>query len=174
MISNASPLIYFGKLNKLDLLVRLFDKIEITQSVYEEIIYGEDNNSEVEIIKEFISKKLIIIERLESKISGISNFIKKSFKLHNGESDTIALAMQNNTKKVIIDEKSARKAAELHGMFPIGTLGVVLLAYKKDIVSEIDVGDIIEKLISDNFRIGAEVLNEFWKSFDLVKKDKRK
>lgn len=175
MISNASPLIYLGKLNKLDLLIKLFNKIEITPSVYEEIIHREDNyKSEVEIIRGFIDKKLIIIEKLDGKMSEQSNFIKNSFKIHTGESDTIALALQKRKKEVIIDEKYARKAAKLHGLFPIGTFGVILLAYKKDIILEGEVRSIVEGLISGSFRIGADVLNEFWKLFDLVKKDKRK
>ncbi|MEK6836413.1 MAG: hypothetical protein AABX94_01960 [Nanoarchaeota archaeon] len=95
MISNASPLIYLSKLNKLDLLINLFNRIEITQSVYDEIIYREDNyKPEVEIIKDFIDKELIVIEKLDEKMNEQSNFIKKSFKLHTGESDTIALALQ--------------------------------------------------------------------------------
>jgi len=174
MISNASPLIYLGKLNKLDLLIKLFDKIEITSSVYEEVICEDDTNKpEVEIIKGFINRKLIIVNKLEDKTKEQSNFIRKSFKIHTGESDTIALAIQGNSKRVLIDEKYARKAAELHGLFPIGTLGVVLLAYKKEIILEKEVKHIMDELISGNFRMGAEVLNEFWKLFDLLKKDRK-
>ncbi|MEK6792590.1 MAG: hypothetical protein AABX96_04985 [Nanoarchaeota archaeon] len=173
MISNASPLIYLSKLNKLDLLINLFNRIEITQSVYDEIIYREDNyKPEVEIIKDFIDKELIVIEKLDEKMNEQSNFIKKSFKLHTGESDTIALALQKRKKEVIIDEKYARKAAELYGLFPIGTFGAILLAYKRNIISEQDVKNIVGGLISGNFRIGADVLNEFWKLFDLVKLEK--
>lgn|SRR3989338_98955 len=172
MISNASPLIYLGKLNKLDLMIKLFNKIEITHSVYEEIVCREDDyKPEVEIIKDFVDKKLIIIEKLDEKMNEQSNFIKNSFKLHTGESDTIALALQKRKKKVIIDEKYARRTAELHGLFPIGTLGVILLAYKRKIILEYDVKNIVEGLVLGSFRTGADVLNEFWKLFDLIKND---
>ena len=68
MISNASPLIYLGKLNKLDLLIKLFDKIEITSSVYEEVICEDDTNKpEVEITKGFINRNLIIVNKLHDK-----------------------------------------------------------------------------------------------------------
>lgn len=174
MISNASPLIFFGKLNKLELLIKLFDKIEIAESVYQEVVEQGENKHEVESIKEFINRRMIIIEKLDNKSKEQSDFIKKGFRLQQGEADTIALALQKSTKKTLIDEKPARKAAELYGLLPIGTLGVILLAYKKEIITENELNNIIEKLINDNFRIGAEVLNEFWKLFDMVKKKKRK
>lgn len=174
MISNASPLIFFGRLNKLDLLIKLFSRIEIIGSVYEEVVDegAKGGKFEVEIIKEFIGKKLIVVEKLSSKFKEQSDFVKKSFRIERGESDTIAFVLQKKTKQVIIDEKPVRRAAEFFGILPIGTLGVILLAYKKNMINENEVDDIVEKLISDNFRIGSDVLNEFWKLLDEIKKKK--
>lgn len=175
MISNASPLIFFGKLNKIELLTNLFDKIEITESVFREVVEEgkKGEKPEVPLIQNSIDSGRISIRKLNNEGESRSSFIKKSHpKLHDGEADTIALILQHKKSEVLIDEKLARKVAELHGIFPIGSLGVILLAYKKNMLNESGLNLIISKLISENFRIGADVLNEFWILFEHLKKMK--
>ena len=38
VLCNASPLVALGKLNRLDLLVGLFDKVQIPRGVYDEVV----------------------------------------------------------------------------------------------------------------------------------------
>lgn len=175
MISDSSPLIFFGKLNKIDLLAKLFGKIEITESAYREVIEeGEKTHKEeVPLIQSKIENGIISIKRLNDVGIEKSLLIKKSHpKLQDGEADTIALVLQHKKSEVLIDEKLARKVAELHGIFPIGTLGIILLAYKKSILNEDEVDITVRTLISQDFRIGAEVLEEFQSIFKRLKKTK--
>ena len=72
----------------------------------------------------------------------------------------------------MIDEISAREAAKSMGITPIGTLGVLLMAFKEGIVNEDEVKQIIEGMISSKYRVGAEVIIEFWESMDEIKRVK--
>lgn len=175
MISNASPLIVFGKLNKLDLLISLFKNLEITESVYKETVENgiKLNKPEAFIIKKYIEKKIILIKKLNKESNKKSYFLRETYyDIDVGEADTIALALKSKEKELLIDEKLARKVAELHGFFPIGSLGIILLAYKKNILNENESKKIVNIIISGNFRVGAEVLNEFWILFNKLKKAK--
>ncbi|MEK6892887.1 MAG: DUF3368 domain-containing protein [Nanoarchaeota archaeon] len=176
MISNSSPLILFGKLNKLDLLKKVFGQIEIAKSVYEEVIEKGIAAKKIEsfIIKEWVEKGFILVRELNVSEQEKSCFLRRAYpKLDAGEADTIALAMQKNERSILIDEKAARKIAELYGILPIGTLGVLLLAYQKKIVNESVLKEIIDKLILSDFRVGAEVINEFWKMLSSLKSSKK-
>ena len=67
MISNSSPLIIFGKINRLDLLFKVYKKIEIVPAVFEEVVVqGEKINApEALLINNFAEKKLITIKALD-------------------------------------------------------------------------------------------------------------
>ena len=45
MISNASPLIIFASLNRLDLLKKVNGKVYISPEVYEEVVVAEKNEA---------------------------------------------------------------------------------------------------------------------------------
>jgi uncharacterized protein len=175
MITNSSPLIIFGKLNRLELLEKVFGQIEIAESVFDECVKKgkESNKGEVFLIDEHIQKGMIKIKKLNDLAQKKSSFLRESYpKLDKGESDTIALALQKKEKNVLIDEKIARKIALLYGVYPIGVLGVLLLSYKKNLIDENEINQIIEKLVLEGFRVGAEVIDQFWKMLDILKEEK--
>ena len=175
MISNSSALIFFGKLNRFDLFKRLFNKVEIAKSVYKEVVESgrELNKIDSFIIRNLIEDGFISVENLTKAGQEKSLFLRKTHLfLDEGESDTIALAIQKNQKYLLIDEKPARKVAELCGLSPIGVLGISLLAYKKDALNEKGLKEIINKLVLHDFRIGADVLSEFWNLFEMIRKRK--
>ena len=68
IISNSSPLIYLSKLNKLELLRKLFSKIIIPKQVYEEVVVKGRENKFLDYLKieNAINNNWIIVE--ESKI----------------------------------------------------------------------------------------------------------
>jgi len=78
--------------------------------------------------------------------------------LHAGESEAIALALERGIKGIILDDKQAREIADELGLKVIGTLGLLILAKRKGLLSE--VRPVIVKIIEGvNFRIAPSVLN---------------
>ena len=67
---------------------------------------------------------------------------------------------------MLIDESVARKVARLMGLKPVGSLGVVLIAYKMNIIDEKRVREVVRKMVSTDFRVSASVIERFWELFE--------
>lgn len=46
---------------------------------------------------------------------------------------------------------------------------MLLEAYKNKLLNETEIDKVIEQMIKKDFRISAEVLNEFWNIFEKIK-----
>jgi len=172
LIVNASPLIIFGKLNKIQILIKLFGRIEISEEVYKEtILKGLDKKLEDSLIlKNYLDRGKIKIIKLSDKNSKFADRIQYLSNIDIGEAQTIALAKQLNRKELIIDEIAARETAKSLGLKPIGSLRVLLLAYKENLLNGKEVKETIDKMIKLKFRISAETLIRFWELFGKLKK----
>ena len=172
MIINASPLILFGKINRLDILKDIYKTIEITGSVYDEVVVKgiEKNYVDAYIIKDSVEDNSIKILTLNDKSIEIAKKLQVIYSIDIGESDTIALAFQLGRKEIIIDEISARESAKSLGIKPIGSLRVLLIAYKNDLISRKEVDELLTQMINSKYRLSPNVLNEFWNLFEKMKR----
>jgi predicted nucleic acid-binding protein len=129
IVCNATPLINFASINRLDVLQSLFTEIFIPQAVYRETVESRFPNSAT-IIKEIQAGWLNIQEVGE---------IPKSIplELDIGEREVIALAITGKNIKVLLDEKRARKVAQSLRLNVIGTLGVLILAKQNQIIPNV-------------------------------------
>lgn len=176
MIINASPLIVFGKLNKLDILIEVFKKLVVAQAVYREVVEEgmKINAPEALLIKDLVEKGKIEVKKLKPAWQRRAYFLQKVYtQLDIGEAQTIALALQEGEKSVLIDERIARNVAKLEGLRPSGSIRVLLLAYKKGIITEDEMREMLTEMTSTKFRLSAEVINKFWMLFDKLKKVKK-
>jgi len=71
---------------------------------------------------------------------------------------------------IIIDEISARESAKSLGIKPIGSLRVLLIAYKNDLISRKEVDELLTQMINSKYRLSPNVLNEFWNLFEKMKR----
>jgi len=172
LILDSSSLIVFGKLNKIDLLLKLFKEIEIAEGVYKEAIVDglEKKFEDSLILKNYLDGGKIRIIKLENKYSELANKIQYLNNIGIGESQTIALAKQLDRKKLIIDESLAREAAKSLGLTPLGSLRILLLAYEENLLNEKGVKETINKMVKLKFRISAATLIRFWELFEKIRK----
>lgn len=177
MIINASPLIFFGRTDNLKLLKNTLRKIVIAPAVYNEVVIGGKQMQafEATVIEEEVAKGEIEVKKLalrwqEEAIS----VIRVNPLIDIGEAETIALALQEKEKMVLIDEKSARKAAILHGLECHGSLWVLLQAFQKKLVDENRIRAILAMMSNLDFRVGADIITEFWALFEMLKKRPRR
>ena len=174
MIVNSSPLIILGSVNKLNLLNNVFDEVTISKGVYEEVVLRgkEVNSPDAYLVEEEVKKRNILVKELNDEYKRKAKLLERIYtQLHYGECETIALALQEGQKEVLIDEKSARQVARLHNITPRGTLRVLMLAFKKKIIHEEELKEIITKIVENKFRLSGEVINEFWKVIDEMKNE---
>lgn len=135
-VSNSSCLIALEKIGHLDLLSKSFDSILIPPAVQSEF-----------------GKKIdwLIVKSVQN--TAVVNSLKTQ--IDDGESEAIALAMEMTDVFVVLDDKKARRIAKQLGLKVIGTVGLLLRAKKKGIVTEIK--PILDALQNVDFRI-ADIL----------------
>ena len=120
VISNTSPIFYLHRLRRLDLLQKLYQKIIVPQTVVAELEAGHRQGEDVPKIDNY---EWIEIRSIQSpQILGLSTDFGP------GETEVLALALEEWESLVIIDEKLARKIARLRGLRVTGTAGVLLRA----------------------------------------------
>ena len=149
-VSNTSPLIFLEKINSVQLIGQCFSNIIIPESVYREWA--------VETLPHFIK-----IESLsESARSHVEGAIGR---LHRGELETVRLAIEKGVKYVLLDDLLARRYAERNGLIPIGILGILRIAYHRDIISLPQLRNNIDELINKhNLFVSEEIIEIYWSS----------
>lgn len=128
VVSNTTPIISLLKLNKLDLLKKLYNEVTIPFAVYEEIEKGAIK-SYYQNLKEF---SWINITKIRNKES-----LDYFFELDKGEAEVLILAHEINADLVIIDELAGRRYAENLNLKLTGTLGILLKAKQNGIISSV-------------------------------------
>ncbi len=176
MIIDSSSLIIFAKTNRLELLVKLYGNIEITKEIYHECVEEgmKINAPDAKIIKKAFEEGKVIILPLNENYKNLSRNLSTTYNIDSGESDAISLSIQDSRKTLVMDESLGRNVAKLHGLSPKGSLRVILEAYLKDLIDEKEIKVLIGEMIKNKFRVGGDIINEFWGIFEYIKKVKKK
>lgn len=174
MITNASPLIIFAKIRKLDLLHAVTKEIITPEAVYDEVVIKGKDAPDALLLKEFVEKKKIIVKLLDKEGKEKVAQLEKMYKnIDYGEAETIALALQQKERRVLIDEKNAREVAKLYGLVPKGSLYILLSAFQKKQIDEKELQQIVMMMTTTKFHLGADVMNTFWMIVEKMKKKMR-
>jgi len=149
VIVNSTPLLTLGKIGKLEILREMYQEIIIPKAVYKEVTEKED----------IASKAILSACHDWIKVQTIKNedeYAMYRAKLHAGEVEVMILAQQvPRADLVIIDDMAARKTADFLKLPLSGTIGVLIKAKQKGIISE--VMPIIGELENNGFFISQRV-----------------
>lgn len=137
IIADSSCLIVLENIKELSLLKKLFGEILITAEVKDEFGLELPNWIKIRTVKD------------QSRIDALALVLNK------GEASAIALSMETAESVLIIDEKKGRRIAKELNIKIIGTLGIILKAKEKGLISSIE--DILEKLENADFRISPSL-----------------
>ncbi|MGL4502361.1 MAG: DUF3368 domain-containing protein [Planktothrix sp.] len=129
IICNATPLINFASINRLDILKSLFAEMVIPQAVYSETVESGFPSSET--IVKGIKAGWLKVKSVPEMPDSIP------LELDAGEREVIALALNQQKTRVVLDEKRARKVAQSLDLNVIGTLGILILAKHKQIIPQV-------------------------------------
>ncbi len=153
IVSNASPLIFLAKIEKIELLEKY--EIKIPKQVYEEINKGAKIGKEdVQKIESLINGKIIKVEE-----TIINTEIEKQ-NIGKGEKAVISLAIKDKTNIVLLDERKARRIAKFYKLKPKGTIGILISAWKTAQISKKELKELIQKLVKEGYRINETLLLE--------------
>lgn len=151
VIVNSTPLIVLCNIGELDILRSMYGEITIPKAVYDEVTVKED--LACSILKD--SHDWIHIEELPDKSK------KRMYKarLHEGEVEVMILAQEcDDDALVIIDDDAAKKTARFLDITAIGTLGVLIKAKQRGIISEIK--PVLDRLQKKGFYISEKLYKD--------------
>jgi predicted nucleic acid-binding protein len=140
VISDASTLILFDKIDELSLLQKVYGDLITTPEVAEE--YGETLPNWIKI--QSVSDKKYQ-EFLETQVDV-------------GEASAIALAVEFDDVLLLLDDLKARKLATQLKFKITGTLGVIHKAKQMSIIEKVT--PLIDKLLNTDFRIADDIIKE--------------
>ena len=146
-VPDASPLIVLSKIERVELLPRLFGKVMVTPWVWDEAVtkgkaMGAADASYVDwSAKEFGFATV----RLTPTEKGLAERLMAEGRIHWGEAGILSVAKQRKAI-AILDEKEARTIAVGLGVAHIGTVGVVYEAFLHKLVSYDELIEFLEKV----------------------------
>ena len=134
VVCNSGPLMALGKLNRLPLLQQLYHEVHITTEVYRETVEAGISKGfpDALVIKLFWERQdwPVITVTPEQWAVFVPNVI-----LDPGEVETIAYALSLPSSLVLLDDEQARQEARRQGLTVHGTLGVLVEAYRREVLT---------------------------------------
>lgn len=121
IVSDTSPIINLAIIGHLDLIPRLFHKVILPQTVFDEIVHDGAGLPGAEEIRQANWVEIRTCQNT-ALISLLSQ------ELDPGESEAIALALEIQADFILMDEDMGRKIAIRYHLQPLGVLGILLRA----------------------------------------------
>ena len=145
VLCNAGPLMTLGKLNQLELLANLYGEVQVPQAVYEEIVTrglarGAPDALTVQLFWQ--RQKWPIVDVPADLLSAYTPPVI----LGPGEIELLALSQTLTNPLVLLDDEVARAEARRLNLRVRGTLGILLQAHRKGVLSLRAVELLIEEI----------------------------
>ena len=159
VLCDACPVIFLGKINQLNLIFELFPgEIIVPRIIKSEICTPLLPPAEEKATTTFLNKCSIIT---------IDKATFSSQSLSYADNCILTYALSGKIDILLSDDKLVRRVALNEKITPVGTLGVLIRAMKKAILSPDKVRELIHELIHEHsFRISIEVFEAVLKIID--------
>lgn len=131
VVSDTGPLIALAKINHITLLRALFDFVSIPAAVHAELF--TKTSLESNRLNAALAQGIIRTTVCDTVSADIYSLIAR---LNKGEQEAIVLAYQHQAL-LLIDERQGRQATRALAIRMTGTVGVLLLAKQRGLVSAV-------------------------------------
>ena len=150
VVTDASPLIFLAKLRRLDLIGALCgEDIRVPKAVADEVRAPGADPVEAQSLTEFLRTCRILTVRRPRRFAAA---------MRQADCEALTLAVRAGADFLLCDEKVTRCMAEAEGIRPLGTLGILLRAMHRGLLSPGEVRALVDRLVeSHGFRIGVAV-----------------
>ena len=153
VVSDTTPLISLMKASRLELLATLFHEVLIPEAVFSELTANPRFQAEADQIRKAPYIKVVTVS--EQKAVDV---LRRSSGLDLGESEAIVFADDQKADVLLMDEAKGRKVAKAMGLYIMGTVGVLLFAFEKNVLTDSEVKKALEQLQQADRRIGDEMI----------------
>lgn len=131
IVSDATPIISFVKMNKLQLLNDLYGDVLLPDAVYKEVTTNPQFSNEAKKIMMCSFIRKVQVDNRE-KIA----ILKRATGLDLGESEAIVYSDMNKADLIIVDEIKARRVAMSMNLRITGTIGTLILANQEGLLEK--------------------------------------
>lgn len=135
VVLDAGPAIHLDEIDCLHLLAD-FKRIIVPKAV----------SLEIEYHRSAVFQKNITFDKADAVIAETIHTACKLFSLDTGETEAIALCFNNPAAVLLTDDASARLAARTLGIRAYGTIGVLLRAIRRGLISPSDAISKLEEI----------------------------
>ena len=167
VVSDTTPIISLLKMDRLPLLHSLFGSVCIPFAVFEELTGNPKYQEEVSVLRE---SDFVQVEEVAN--AGDVQAIKNDG-LDIGESEAIVLAKQLSADILLMDEAKGRLVAFRHGLQIMGTVGILLQAFKDGFLSYHEAVDCVFSLRRNHRRISENLLMDLMKEIERIESSRQ-
>ncbi|CAN5799671.1 DUF3368 domain-containing protein [soil metagenome] len=146
VIADTSPLQYLHQAGVIDLLPSLFTTVQVPAAVCDELQIGRERGFDVPDPNAFPWMQIRATTR-STKLD--------PFELGAGEHAALSLALETGECLVLLDDGAARAAAKTLALVTTGTLGILLLAKERTLITAL--APLLATLEQRGFRITDQV-----------------
>ncbi len=158
VVSNTSPIFYLSTIGQLDLLRQLYDEIVIPNTVFQEITNVGNTDVSATVVPTLNWIKI-------QSTTDLTLVNTLSHELDPGEAEAIALAVELDADRLLIDERLGRNAAIRLGLKVTGVLGILIAAKRKNLIQEVK--PLLDTLIKQvGFWIDEQLYTEILQAVD--------
>lgn len=149
VVSDTTPLISLLKINRLELLEKLFGQVLILRAVFNELTMNERFQIEADQIRQ---KHFIVIKPVNNPES--ADILKRATGLDQGESEAIVLTDELNADVLLMDEAKGRTVSSRMGLRIMGIIGILMAAYEEQELTSYEMRECIDGLQNSGRHIG--------------------
>lgn len=126
LVVNASPLILLARIERLDLLTLLVEKIIVPEGVLKEVEAGSKRDEAATAVKALARAKIVPDREVPNRI--------QLWDLGPGESQVLSHAIARDGSEAILDDRAARRCARVLGIPYTGTMGIVIRCRRRGLI----------------------------------------
>ena len=141
------------KARQLQLLHTLFGEVLIPAAVYRELTSNRAFQSEIDLIESSAFIKTVSVRDQEAV-----TLIRRATGLDRGESEAIVYADEQKADILLMDEAAGRRIAKNMGLAITGSVGVLIEAYRRKLLSRDEYLNAIADIRSANRHISEKLL----------------
>ena len=154
VVCDASPLIFLAKLDRLGLIRSLLDgEVVVLRCIVDEVLgTAGDRHSERQRLRDFLESV---------RIEDFTETTQQSGRLSASDARVLTYAVNRRADWLVVDERLLRRIAAHEGIATIGTLGLLVAASKRGILTRSQaMADVDTAISSHQLRISTALYRE--------------
>lgn len=149
VVSDAGPLIALGKLDAVYLLGVLYNIVYASPIVFDETVTAglTQSATDASLIKGSFDQKILVAAVVQHPSK-----LREPLKIHEGERESIQLAIQLRASEFLVDDSRARQVAaqnfSVHKLPTVirGTLGIIYTSFQNGLLTQDQTVQLIESI----------------------------